>query len=234
MVPGRLSRVPAPAALVSVRIDPAAFPFVALAAVPALAALLFGAGPVVAALLLLLPVAIALFFRDPDRVSPSDRSLVLSPADGRVMHAGPARPSEAPAGEWLQVTVFLSVLDVHINRTPVAGRIERVEYVPGSFRAAFRADAHENEHSEIWIDHDGVPVVVRQVVGLLARRVVCRIGPGDTVVAGQRIGLMKFGSRMDVFVPTSASLGVRQGMAVVAGVTEIARLAGAVTQETGR
>jgi phosphatidylserine decarboxylase len=160
--------------------------------------------------------------------------VVLSPADGRVMFAGPARPNEAPPGSWLQVTIFLSVLDVHINRTPVAGRVERVEYVPGSFRAAFRADAHENEHSEIWIDHDGVPVVVRQVVGLLARRVVCRVVKGDVVVPGQRIGLMKFGSRMDVFVPPSSVVTVRQGMTVVAGVTEIARLAEAATQESTR
>src|SRR5690606_24463646 len=152
--------------------------FVALAALPAIAAALTG-WLWIALILLVLPVAVALFFRDPERQSPADRALVLSPADGRVMHAGPARPLEAPPGDWLQVTIFLSVFDVHINRTPVAGRVERVEYVPGTFRAAFRHDSHENERSEIWIDHDGVPVVVRQVVGLLARRVVCRVAPGQ-------------------------------------------------------
>lgn len=178
----------------------------------------------VVVVLWLLPAAVALFFRDPERVSPAARDLVLSPADGRVMHAGPARPDEAPPGDWLQVTVFLSVLDVHINRTPVAGRVDRVDYIPGTFKAAFSHDSHANERSEIWIDHDGVPVVVRQVVGLLARRVVCRVRPGDTLVPGQRIGLMKFGSRMDVFVPPSATLRVAQGARVVAGVTEIARL----------
>ncbi|MCC7044719.1 MAG: phosphatidylserine decarboxylase family protein [Acidobacteria bacterium] len=172
----------------------------------------------------LLPVAVALFFRDPERVSPASRDVVLSPADGRVMHAGPARPTEAPPGDWLQITVFLSVLDVHINRTPVAGRVDRVDYIPGTFKAAFKHDSHANERSEIWIDHDGVPIVVRQVVGLLARRVVCRVKPGDTLAPGQRIGLMKFGSRMDVFVPPSATLRVAQGAMVVAGVTEIARL----------
>jgi phosphatidylserine decarboxylase len=207
-----------------VKIDSAALPFVAIAAIPAVVALMAGAPAVVAVLLWLLPVAVALFFRDPERVSPADRTLVLSPADGRVMHAGPARPNEAPPGDWLQVTVFLSVLDVHINRTPVAGRVERVEYIPGSFKAAFKHDSHANERSEIWIDHDGVPIVVRQVVGLLARRVVCRVKPGDTLLPGQRIGLMKFGSRMDVFVPSSATLRVAQGARVVAGVTEIARL----------
>jgi phosphatidylserine decarboxylase len=214
-----------------VKIDPAALPFVAVAAVPALVLVATGVSPVWVLVAALLPVGIALFFRDPDRVSPGDQALVLSPADGRVMHAGPARPKEAPPGEWLQITIFLSVLDVHINRTPVAGRVLRVNYVPGTFRAAFKADAHENEHSEIWIDHDGVPVVVRQVVGLLARRVVCRLKPGDYLVSGQRIGLMKFGSRMDVFVPPSSSLRVAEGARVVAGVTEIARLRSALENE---
>lgn len=207
-------------------IDRAALPFVALAALPAIAAALTG-WLWIALILLVLPVAVALFFRDPERQSPADRALVLSPADGRVMHAGPARPLEAPPGDWLQVTIFLSFFDVHINRTPVAGRVERVEYVPGTFRAAFRHDSHENERSEIWIDHDGVPVVVRQVVGLLARRVVCRVAPGQQLAAGERIGLMKFGSRMDVFVPPDAVLLVEKGARVRAGETPIARLAAA-------
>ena len=206
------------------RIDPAAWPFVALAAVPALVSAWFGP-PVLTAVLAVVPVLIALFFRDPDRTSPSAAGAVLSPADGRVVHAGPARPAEAPPGEWLQVTIFLSVLDVHINRTPVAGRVTNVEYVPGTFHAAFKHDSHANERSEIWIDHGGIVIVVRQVVGLLARRVVCRVRPGDVLEAGQRIGLMKFGSRMDVFVPTSSTLSVRPGDRVVAGHTVIARLA---------
>jgi phosphatidylserine decarboxylase len=197
---------------------------VAIAAIPTIVLMVAGVSLPVVALALLLPVAITLFFRDPERVSPVDRALVLSPADGRVMHAGPARPGEAPAGSWLQVTIFLSVLDVHINRTPVAGRVQRVEYQPGSFRAAFRAESHANERSEIWIETDGGPVVVRQVVGLLARRVVCRLTPGDRLEPGQRIGLMKFGSRMDVFVPPSAALQVERGATVVAGVTVIAQI----------
>ena len=103
------------------RIDPAGLPFIAAAAVPAAGAAAFGA-TVPAIALLALPAAVALFFRDPDRASPSDPDLVLSPADGRVMYAGEPRPGEAPPGAWRQVTIFLSVLDVHINRTPIAGR----------------------------------------------------------------------------------------------------------------
>jgi phosphatidylserine decarboxylase len=207
-----------------VRIDRAAWPFVAVAALPAAVATIAGAATT-AVLLLVLPIAIALFFRDPDRSTVADRHTVVAPADGRVMFAGGAPPDEAPAGAWRQVTIFLSLLDVHINRTPVGGRVTRVDYVPGSFLPAYQPGARRNEHSEIWIDHDGQTIVTRQVVGVLARRVVCRVRSGDELSAGARIGLMKFGSRMDVFVPGSAVLTVAEGDAVRGGETVIARLA---------
>lgn len=208
----------------SVKIDPAGLPFVAIAAVPmGVAAWL---GPTwLSVVLALLPIGVALFFRDPDRESPQDADVVLSPADGRVMHAGPARPGAAPPGDWLQITIFLSPLDVHINRTPVSGRVTRVEYQKGSFLPAYKPESQGNERSEIWIDHGGVTIVVRQVVGLLARRVVCRLQPGQYLQPGERIGLMKFGSRMDVFVPVTATLRVGTGETVRAGVTVIANLA---------
>ncbi len=205
------------------RIDPAAWPFAGVAALPALiASFWLPAGAALA--LLALPVAIALFFRDPDRAVPAGAGLVVAPADGRVMHAGQARREEAPPGEWQQVTIFLSVLDVHINRAPVGGTVTGVTYVPGSFVPAYRHDAHRNEHTEIWFDSAGVAVVARQVVGLLARRVVCRLQPGQHVDRGARIGLMKFGSRMDVFVPMHATLEVSAGARTRAGETVIARL----------
>jgi phosphatidylserine decarboxylase len=210
-------------------IDRAAVPFILLAAVPAAVSLLFAPFGITI-LLLLLTVAVALFFRDPDRSVPAAADIVVSPADGKVMHAGPARAEEAPPGEWLQVTVFLSVLDVHINRSPVSGRVTRVDYVPGSFRAAFHREAYRNEHSEIWVDHQGIMIVFRQVVGVLARRVVCRIKEGEELARGQRIGLMKFGSRMDVFVPTSAVLAVSAGDRVVAAETVLARLPPGLTR----
>ena len=190
---------------------------------PAVVCLFIGP-PWLAGLLLLLPLAITLFFRDPNRESPADSTLVLSPADGKVMYAGPARPAEAPPGHWQQITIFLSVLDVHINRSPVSGVVTDVKYIPGAFLPAYRHDAHQNERSEVWVDHDGTPIVFRQVVGLLARRVVCRVKPGERLAAGDRIGLMKFGSRMDVFVPDSATLRVLTGNRVRSGVTVIAEL----------
>jgi phosphatidylserine decarboxylase len=208
-----------------VRIDRAGAPFIAIAAVP-MAVSAFLGPPLLTAGLALLPIAITLFFRDPERQPPTGPRLVLSPADGKVMFAGETVAGEGPPGQWRQVTIFLSVFDVHINRAPVAGRVTKVSYVPGTFRAAYHAAAHGNEHSEIWVDTPGGPVVFRQVVGLLARRVVCRIAAGDDLAAGDRIGLMKFGSRMDVFVPMSARLMVERGAHVVAGQTVIAKLAG--------
>jgi phosphatidylserine decarboxylase len=211
------------------RIDRAATPFVVIAALPA-AVLWWWGWPVAALAMLLLPLVIALFFRDPDRDASQDPTLVLAPADGRVMYAGPADPSDlptAPDGEhrdWQQVTIFLSVLDVHINRTPVSGRVTQVLYQPGTFLPAYRRESQKNERSEIWFDHDGTPVVARQVVGILARRVVCRLAPGAQVRAGEHLGLMKFGSRMDVFVPTTASLAVAPGESVRAAETVLARL----------
>lgn len=207
------------------RIDRAAVPFVLLATGPALG-LAWAWGPAAASPALLLPIAVAAFFRDPDRTTSQDPALVLSPADGTVMYSGPARPGDAPdQTAWLQITIFLSVLDVHINRTPVSGRVTRVEYQPGTFLPAYKPEASRNERSEIWFDHHGVAIVARQVVGILARRVVCRLTPGQEVGAGDRLGLMKFGSRMDVFVPTSATLAVNEGQKVRGGDSVIARLA---------
>src|SRR5262245_49106516 len=164
--------------------DRAGFPFVALAALPAALAALLGA-MAVALILLILPVAIGLFFRDPRRTPPAtDLNTVLSPADGTVMFAGDAKPGEAPAGTWRPVTIFLSPLDVHINRAPVGGLVTRVEYHRGSFLPAYKSGAHANERSEIWIESNGRMIVARQVVGVMARRVVCRLAAGDRVAVG--------------------------------------------------
>ena len=205
------------------KIDRAGYPFVAAALLPA-AALALAKRPALATSLGLLGAFFAYFFRDPDRQVPGDPSLVVSPADGRVMIAGPSDGRWAPPGDWLQVTIFLSPMDVHINRTPVSGRIERIEYRPGRFLPAYDEGSNDNELNEIWLDHDGHTVVVRQVVGLLARRIVCRVSEGQVLERGERIGLMKFGSRMDVFLPVEAALRVGVGERVVAGETVLATL----------
>ena len=165
------------------------------------------------------------FFRDPDRQVTRGANVVLAPADGRVIVAGPPTGPGCPEGDWRQISMFLSPVDVHVNRMPVGGRVTRVHYQPGRFLPAYNSDAgHLNEYTEVWVDHGGTPIVVRQVVGVLARRIVCRTKPGDEVTAGQRFGVMKFGSRMDVFVPITGEVSVQVGDRVTAAVTVIATL----------
>jgi len=203
------------------KIDRAGLPFIAGALVPA-AALALARRRGLAASFAVLGGFFAYFFRDPERQVPQDADVVVSPADGRLMIAGPADPRWAPPGEWKQVTIFLSPMDVHINRTPVGGRVLRVDYRPGKFLPAYNEGSNDNELNEVWIDYGGRTVVFRQVVGLLARRIVCRIHEGEMLERGQRIGLMKFGSRMDVFVPADAELRVSVGDSVVGGETILA------------
>jgi phosphatidylserine decarboxylase len=203
-------------------IDRAAWPFVAGALVLAAGGAWAGGrlwalpGSVLALLFLF-------FFRDPDRPLPADQSLIVSPADGVVMAAGPADAS-APPGQWQQITIFLSPLDVHVNRAPVSGRVTKVAYKAGQFLPAYKPESGGlNEQSEVWVDHGGRTAVFRQVVGLLARRVVCRVREGDTLVVGQRVGVMKFGSRMDVFLPPTIAVLVKKGDRVVGAETVLAR-----------
>lgn len=205
-------------------IDRSGYPFIGGTAALALAAALTvgfaGAVP-----LSLLAAFFLFFFRDPDRVSPADPALVLAPADGRVLVAGPADPSAAPSGEWKQISIFLSPTDVHVNRSPVTGRVTKVDFRKGKYLPAYHQDAAAtNERSEVWVERDGIVVVFRQIVGILARRVVCRVQPGAELNAGDRFGIMKFGSRMDVFVPATAELKVHVGDKVIGGVTVIAVL----------
>jgi phosphatidylserine decarboxylase len=208
------------------RLDPAGAPFIvgalALALVAGAAVAWVLAIPFVA-----LGVFFAFFFRDPERISPPDEALVLSPADGRVLVAGPAQPEAAPpaSAAWQQISIFLSPMNVHVNRIPASGRVTRVTYTPGRFLPAYRHDAATaNERSEIWIDHGGQTIVARQIVGILARRVVCRVREGAEVRAGERFGIMKFGSRMDIFLPPDATIRVKVGDAVRGGETVIAVL----------
>jgi phosphatidylserine decarboxylase len=205
------------------KIDRAGLPFIAGALVPA-AALAGARRYAWAAGFAALGAFFTYFFRDPERRIPAGEGLVVSPADGRVVIAGPADPRWSPPGTWSQITIFLSPMDVHMNRTPVDGTITKVEYRAGKFLPAYKEDANQNELNEIWIDHRGTPVVVRQIVGVLARRIVCRVAEGQSLARGERIGLMKFGSRMDVFLPPDAEMLVRVGEHVVAGETVLARL----------
>jgi phosphatidylserine decarboxylase len=205
------------------KIDRAAFPLIIAALLPAFAFVLAGR-PVWASAFVVLAGLLAWFFRDPERQVPGLPDAVVAPADGRVMAAGRATGARIPAGIWQQITIFLSPLDVHINRIPIAGRVGPIAYRPGRFLPAYRPESSENEQAEFPIDHQGQTVIVRQVVGVLARRVVCRLREGQIVATGERFGLMKFGSRMDVFLPASADLRVRAGDRVRGGETILAVL----------
>ena len=206
------------------RIDSAGYPFIGGALV---AAALAGAafGWAFAIPFVVLAGFFLFFFRDPERRVTAAGDVVLSPADGRVLVAGAAVPAAAPPGEWLQISIFLSPMDVHVNRVPVSGRVTRVSFQRGRFLPAYHHDAAAtNERSEIWIDHHGRTIVARQIVGVLARRVVCRLTAGAEVQAGDRYGVMKFGSRMDVFLPLGTELRVKVGDTVRGGETMIAVL----------
>jgi len=212
--------------ITNVRIDPAGYPFIFGALI---AAILVGwlSTWAFAVPLAILAGFFLFFFRDPDRVVTESPATVLSPADGRVMVAGPVTQQDIPAGEWQQISIFLSPMDVHVNRIPVGGRITKVQYHPGRFLPAYKPEAGDlNEYTEVWIDHFGQTIVFRQIVGILARRIVCRAREGDVVKAGDRFGVMKFGSRMDIYVPASATILVHAGEKVVGGVSVIAKLAG--------
>ncbi len=205
-------------------IDRAGWPFIAAAWVPAGLCALAGL-PMVAGGLTILGIALGLFFRDPVRHPPTEAGAVVSPADGKVLSTGQADPTLAPEGTWEQISIFLSPLDVHVNRVPHVGRVTRVDHVPGKFLPAYRdGAAAENERTEVWVEHDGRVIVFRQVVGALARRVVCRVKVGDAVQTGERFGIMKFGSRMDIFLPAGTTLLVSPGETVRGGETIIARL----------
>src|SRR6187549_3992756 len=191
------------------RIDPAGWPFIGIALVLGAVGTL-AVSPFLGLVFFVLAGFFLFFFRDPDRVVTQIPGAVLSPADGRVMVAGPPTGEASPPGDWQQITIFLSPMDVHVNRMPIAGRVTKVRYHPGRFLPAYRAEAGDlNEYTEVAIDHNGQPVVVRQIVGVLARRIVCRVKEGASVQAGERFGVMKFGSRMDVFVPATAALTVK-------------------------
>jgi phosphatidylserine decarboxylase len=175
--------------------------------------------PRLAGLAVLVALFMAFFFRDPERTAPQVTGAILAPADGKVVAVRP-QVDDPFVGAGQRVSIFLSPLDVHVNRAPVAGLVVEVTYRRGRFRPAFEAEASEaNEQTRIAIQGESVRVVVAQIAGVLARRVVCRVAAGDKLAAGERFGLIKFGSRTDVTMPRAVRLTVRPGDRVRAGET---------------
>ena len=171
--------------------------------------------------LVLLCVFVTMFFRNPDRVIPPDPKEVVSPADGTVLTIARVREDELFGGDAVRISVFMSIWNVHVNRVPMSGRAERVVYYPGKFLVA-RLDkaSTDNERNALVItNEEGVKIVVVQIAGIVARRIVCYVSEGDMLEKGRRFGLIRFGSRLDVYLPTDSVIRVTEGDTVWAGET---------------
>ncbi|MFM7348850.1 MAG: phosphatidylserine decarboxylase [Erythrobacter sp.] len=187
---------------------------------------------------LLASAGVFAFFRDPERVVPQADNLILAPADGIVTGIVASEPpielqiedgsghAGLPAGPVTRVSIFLSIFDVHINRTPVGGTVRRLVYIPGRFLSAELDKAsEENERQHILVERtDGLRIGFTQIAGLVARRIVPFVKPGDILAKGQRVGLIRFGSRVDVFLPAGTDPAVMIGQRVIAGETVIAEI----------
>lgn len=174
-----------------------------------------------ATVLVVLGLFVLYFFRDPERQIPADPEAVVSPADGHVVEIV-EESSGVRAGK--RISIFLSIFDVHVNRAPVAGKIARLEYKPGRFMAAWEGKAStENEQNLITLRTPRGEMTFKQIAGWVARRIVFWKRPGDDVVAGERVGMIRFGSRVDVWLPECAEVLVRRGQKVAGGSTVIAR-----------
>ncbi len=204
---------------------PEGYPFVLVPALAGIFAWVFGY-PVVTAVLVLAALASVAFFRDPPRRSDAPPEVVIAPADGKVLSVGPAPAALAERGMPTQISIFMSPANVHVNRAPVDGRVLEARHVAGSKLPAFRDKASElNEHSFVVLEGAFGAVAYKQIAGAVARRVVCDLAPGQSVRRGDRVGLIKFGSRVDLFLPAGAAVTVAPGQRTRAGLTEVARFA---------
>ena len=204
-------------------IVPEGFPLVGLSAFAALVFTLL-AYPAPAVFFLVLTVFCLYFFRDPERISPLEPGLAVSPADGRVTTVTP-RPDPFSGTARPCISIFMNVFNVHVNRSPVAAVVRAVAYHPGLFlNASLDKASRDNERCACLLeDSDGASWSVVQIAGIIARRIVCRVEEGDRLLRGERLGLIKFGSRLDVYLPEGWSPAVAPGDRVLAGLSVLAR-----------
>ena len=181
--------------------------------------------PIPAVVAFVISAFILYFFRDPERIIPSGSGLVVSPADGRVIDVADDFSTSLQGKDVKRISIFMSIFNVHVNRAPIGGQINQILYQPGSFRPADRKKALlENERNALLIrSEDGMELTVVQVAGIIARRIVCWAEVGDNVKTGERFGLIRFGSRLDVYVQRDVSVVVKKGDRVKAGQTVLAR-----------
>ncbi len=203
---------------------PEGYPFILVPALAGILAFLFGA-PALAVAFWVVMLACIAFFRDPARESDAPPDVVLAPADGKVLSVARAPVAMAARGLPHQVSIFMSPANVHVNRAPISGVAREVSYAPGAKLPAFRDKASDlNEHSFVLLEGTLGTVAYKQIAGSLARRVVCDLSAGQSVRRGERVGLIKFGSRVDLFLPPHAVVGVTAGQRTRAGLTPVARL----------
>ncbi|MCG2589787.1 phosphatidylserine decarboxylase family protein [Rhodohalobacter sulfatireducens] len=183
-------------------------------------------GTIIYPLLIILCGLILYFFRDPKRTSPTDNRLILSPADGRVVLIQQVNEDEYIGGPATQISIFLSPLDVHVNRVPVTGKLEFLKYYPGKYLMAWEDHASDmNERAHFGVKHkSGMKILFKQITGFMARRIVYHLEEGESIQAGKRFGIMKFGSRMDVLLPENVNIRVQKGDRTVAGESIIAEI----------
>ncbi len=177
--------------------------------------------------LTLVALWVVYFFRDPERTGERGDNLVIAPADGRIVMITEVEEPAFLHGRAIRISIFMNIFNVHVNRYPVAGTVRFVHYNPGKFlNAATEKSSLENEQSSVGIETNGRRILVRQIAGLIARRIVTYSREGEQVEQGERLGIIRFGSRVDVFVPTNSEILVRLGQKPSAGTTVLARLAG--------
>lgn len=182
--------------------------------------------PSVSLILLAITTFILMFFRDPERIIPEGDDIVLSPADGKIIVSELVRDVRFSEDELLKISIFMNVFNVHVNRNPLSGVVSRVRHVPGAFLAADNDQAHlKNEYCAVTVtDRHNKEITFVQIAGLIARRIVCWLEPGDTIIQGRRFGLIRFGSRVDIYLPKESQTAVSPGQKVTAGETILAHL----------
>jgi phosphatidylserine decarboxylase len=197
-------------------------PYILIPLLLAIIPLIIGYWPI-ALILVALAGFMAYFFRDPQRISPVEAGVIVSPADGRVTRVRAVMPNDSNSP--VVISIFLSPLDVHINRSPIAGTISDVTYTQGKFLMATKEDSSlVNEQNALTIRGEEMTVVCKQIAGVLARRIICWKRAGDSVALGERIGLIKFSSRTDLVLPPNVQIEVTEGMRVRGGATVIGRV----------
>ncbi|UCH80817.1 MAG: phosphatidylserine decarboxylase family protein [Nitrospiraceae bacterium] len=195
------------------------YPFIIFFAAVTILSIIFRAHWVTVAALVL-TLFMFYFFRDPDRAAVPDINSFYAPADGKVIQIRETFEDELLKEQMIEISIFMNAFNVHVNRVPCKGLVQEVKYYPGRFKAAFKEDASKaNEHINMVMECKHGTVMLRQVAGLLARRAVCRVKPGDSLEQGERYGIIKFSSRVDTFLPLGTEVKVQSGDRVKAGET---------------